>query len=152
MCKSVRCALRTKSVAALCHHATLLQYHWPYSQCCAFNSRDILISYLETCASHLPSPIFAHPSPPVATMFVLYLWADFCFLFVCLLICFVFPLWGHSEREGRQPSASQGEPPPQNRPCWHPDHRLPSLRTSRNRCLLFISHSVWHFVLVAPAA
>ena len=49
------------SVAAICHHTTLVQYHWLRSLCCTFHPHDFFIPSLEACTS----PSFTHfcPSP-----------------------------------------------------------------------------------------
>ena len=40
--RSVCYAMLTTSVATICHHTTLLQYHWLYSLCCGFYSHDLI--------------------------------------------------------------------------------------------------------------
>lgn len=40
---SVCYVMLTPSVAIICHHPVLLQYHWLYSLCCAFYSNDLFI-------------------------------------------------------------------------------------------------------------
>ena len=57
--KSICYATFTTSVATNCHHAVLLQYHWPYSLCCVF----ILTTYHFITGSLyllLPLTHFAH--------------------------------------------------------------------------------------------
>ena len=67
-------ATLTTSIATICYHTVLLQYHWLYSLTCAFYSHDLLYNWKPVSPTPLqlfcPSP---HPLPSSTREFVLHI-------------------------------------------------------------------------------
>ena len=83
-------AVFTISVATICHHATVLQYHWLYSLFCAFHfldlmhliARSLYVLFTVTRFVHLPT-IFSSGNPQLFSVFM-----DLILFSVCLFILF----------------------------------------------------------------
>ena len=66
----------TASVATICHHITLLQYHWLYSLCCTFHPMTYSFHNCKfiTPTSSLTFPFLLRPSPlPTTNLFSVFM-------------------------------------------------------------------------------